>query len=412
MDSLQQQLAQLRKRVASIDAKYASNPPQLQLPSLSGHLGQGFVGLDGQEVGTSAGKHWEIEKAWPLSQRHGGFHLSALHDFEESLLEAISEREVGQVRPEEIVFVDTETTGLAGGTGTYPFLIGAGAIRNGHFQVKQFFARGPGEEASQLAALAEYLQPFRVLVTYNGKAFDIPLLETRFRMARTKPPFASLYHLDLLFGARRLWKLQFESCRLVQLEQQVLGYTRVGDVPGALIPQLYFGFLRTGDPSPLLGIFQHNALDILSLACITIIIPQAIQNPSAMRFRSGLEMLGLGKWLGKVKRLEEAAALYRRALQTVLPPEVEWRALWECAALEKKAGRLAMAAGLWSELTTVSNPFRQQAYEELAKYYERQEKNPNLALEMTRAALSLGPTAELNRRQARLEKRLGSPRLL
>ena len=251
-----------------------------------------------------------------------------------------------------------------------------------------------------------------MLVTYNGKAFDIPLLETRYRMTRSRPPFASLYHLDLLFGARRLWKLQFESCRLVELESQVLGYTRVGDVPGALIPQLYFGFLRSGDPGPMMGIFQHNALDILSLACITVIIPQAIQDPSSVRFRGGLEMIGLGRWLAKVKRLEEAAALYRRALETVLPPEVEWRALWDCAAIEKKSNRWQMAAGLWSELTTVKNPYQQQAYEELAKYYERQEKNHNLAMEMTRAAMELGLTPELEKRRQRLERKQSGPKLL
>ena len=148
-DTLQQQLAQLRKRVAAIDSKYASNPPVLQLPAFSGSLGLGFQGMDGQQVGTNVGVHWELEKAWPLIQRHGGFHLSALSEFAEGLLHSITEAEIATVKPEEIVFLDTETTGLAGGTGTYPFLIGAGAVIDGEFRVRQFFARGPGEEASQ-----------------------------------------------------------------------------------------------------------------------------------------------------------------------------------------------------------------------------------------------------------------------
>ena len=141
-------------------------------------------------------------------------------------------------------FLDTETTGLAGGSGTYAFLIGVGRITPAGFELRQFFMRDLAEEASLLHGLSEYLAQFDTLVTYNGKTYDQPLLETRYRMARMKPPFGRMEHLDLLFGARRLWKLRFDSCRLVDLENQILGFEREGDLPGEMIPYVYFEYLR------------------------------------------------------------------------------------------------------------------------------------------------------------------------
>ena len=118
------------------------------------------------------------------------------------------------------------------------------------------------------------------MITYNGRAFDQPLLETRYRLNRARPPFAAIEHLDLLYGARRLWKLRFESCRLVDLENQILGVERQGDLPGALIPYVYFEYLRTRQAARLLPVFQHNAIDILTLACLTGIVPLRVQGSS------------------------------------------------------------------------------------------------------------------------------------
>src|SRR5208282_6245746 len=153
------------------------------------------------------------------------------------------------------------------------------------------------EEASLLDALTRHLAPFRVLITYNGRTFDQPLLETRYRMNRARPPFASMEHLDLLHGARRLWKLRFESCRLVDLESQILGVERDGDIPGALIPYVYFEYLRTGQAARLLPVFEHNAIDILTLACLTGIVPAAFNDPASREPRHRSEMAGLARWL-------------------------------------------------------------------------------------------------------------------
>ncbi len=180
--------------------------------------------LTGAEVETAFGKHFETEKLYEHHRRHGSADIGALADLPRDLLDTMSSgRDAATSSPEEWAFLDTETTGLSGGTGTCAFLVGVGRITREGFHVRQFFMRDYGEEASLLDALTRHLAPFRVLITYNGRTFDQPLLETRYRLNRARPPFARMEHLDLLYGARRLWKLRFDSCRLVDLENQVLG---------------------------------------------------------------------------------------------------------------------------------------------------------------------------------------------
>ena len=197
-----------------------------------------------------------------------------------SLLDgAFSEGAIAQSPPKRWAFLDTETTGLAGGTGTYAFLIGVGRSTMTDFACASFSCAITARKPSLLASLGEHLARFDVLITYNGKAYDQPLLETRYRMVRARPPFARMEHLDLLFGARRLWKLRLDSCRLVDLEYQVLGVERQGDLPGEMIPYYYFEYLRMRQAFRLVPIFHHNAIDIVSLACLTAIVPAAFGSP-------------------------------------------------------------------------------------------------------------------------------------
>ena len=207
--------------------------------------------------------------------------MGALSEMPYDFFDVLSEGAVPSMHPERLAFLDTETTGLAGGTGTYAFLIGIGRVEPDGFHVRQFFMREYAEERSLLAALNKHLEGFDVLVTYNGRAYDQPLLETRYRITRHKPPFARMTHLDLLYGARRLWKLRLESCRLMQLERQILGVEREGDLPGDLIPYVYFEYLRSREARRLVPIFHHNAIDILTLACLTAIVPAAFRNTDA-----------------------------------------------------------------------------------------------------------------------------------
>ncbi len=413
---IQEQLAALRKRVARIDAKYANGSrPALAVarpkPSPAPQL---FVEeyLSGEEVENTLGKHFQTTKLYERHKRYGSIDISDLEELPHDLLEAITSGESGAAPPQRWAFLDTETTGLAGGSGTYAFLIGVGSIGPEGFTVRQFFMRNYDEEPSMLLALTEYLQQFDILVTYNGKSYDQPLLETRYRMSRSKPPFAGMRHVDLLYAARRLWKLRFDSCRLVELENRILGLERQGDLPGEMIPYVYFEYIRTQEAFRVVPILHHNVLDIVTLACLTAIVPFAFKSPEEYRFGHGAEMLGLARWMRQAGQEDQAAGLFRGAIARGLRDDLLFRAMWDLAALEKKRGREDAAVAVFTELTQSPNPFRTEAYEELAKYFEHSEKNYVMALEMTRTALNIIDTPELRKREERLARRASSRRLL
>ncbi len=410
---LQDQLQQLRRRIARIDRKYAGATTRPQSPAQEWRLPERYSiehWLSGQEVETPHGRHFETERIWERHRRHGSIGISDLSDLPPDLFDELTGRAVDPAAPHHWAFLDTETTGLAGGSGTYAFLIGVGRITEKGFHLRQFFMRDYAEEASLLFALERYLSEFSVLVTYNGKAYDQPLLETRYRMSRRRAPFDRMGHVDLLYGARRLWKFQFESCRLLDLENQVLGVEREGDLPGEMIPYVYFEFLRRREAFRVAPIFHHNAIDILTLACLCAIVPWAFRSPAEARLRHGPEMVGIGRWLRKCGRMEDALLLFRRAVDAGLPDELLFRTLWEVAQLERKLGRIDAAVAVLTELSACRNPFRVTALEDLAKYYEHRERNYTMALEMTRAALACEDSDPLRRREQRLARRLAIPR--
>jgi uncharacterized protein YprB with RNaseH-like and TPR domain len=408
MEDVQEQLAALRRQIARIDRKYAEPPgtpaPARTAPERPGRFIEEL--LSGEVVRTAFGEHFETEKLWERHRRHGSVDIGDLAELPEDLLASLSDGAIARVQPGKWAFLDTETTGLAGGTGTYAFLVGVGSIDAEGFRLRQFFMRDYGEEPSLLARLAEYLARFDVLITYNGKAYDQPLLETRFRMVRARHPFARLEHLDLLFGARRLWKLRLESCRLVDLESQILGVEREGDLPGAMIPYYYFDYLRTQQAMRLVPIFHHNALDILSLACLTAIVPLAFRAPEETAFRHGSDLIGLARWLLQAGQLQQSVRLLRRAVDLGLPDTLLFRTLWDVAALEKRLDQPDAALSVFRDLARSRNPYRARAFEELAKHYEHRERNYAEALQMTRSALALADTPQIRRREQRLKGRI------
>jgi hypothetical protein len=408
MSDFQEQLAHLRRRIAKIDKKYTRPTPKKPIPKPQSALAFPEEWLHGEEMTTEHGVHYETERLYERHRRHGSVGIVDLETLPHDLLHPISNGLIANVPPEKWCFLDTETTGLAGGSGTYAFLIGVGRITPQGFRVRQFFMRDFCEEASLLSALTEHLKQFEVLITYNGRTYDQPLLETRYRMTRQRPPFAALEHLDLLFGARRLWNLRFDSCRLVELENQILGVERQGDLPGELIPYVYFEYVRTHEIFSLMPVFHHNAIDILTLACLTAIVPRAFHGQA--EFVHGAEMVGLARWWRQAEQHENALALFRQAIGKNLSDELLFRTLWDIAALEKKLGREDAALPVLTDLASARNPWRAAAYVELAKYYERRERNYALALEMTRSAMELEPSEALNRRAARLEKRASAPK--
>ncbi|MGA2960835.1 MAG: ribonuclease H-like domain-containing protein [Candidatus Korobacteraceae bacterium] len=284
------------------------------------------------------------------------------------------------------LFLDTETTGLAGGTGTYPFLVGLGWWEGGGLQVEQLFMREYSEEPSLLAALAERLAEHPVLITFNGKSFDWPLLETRYRMTRTIPPPVLLAHLDFLHPARNLWRLRLGSVRLSQLERHVLGWDRGADLASELIPGIYLDFIRGGHADALVPVFHHNQMDLRGLAGLAgrILSLLGEEEPTSP---DGLELYGVSRICERRGERKRARKLYEQSIVSLLPLETDRAARAALARLARRDGDFARARELW-ESTLGNSREGYEAYEQLAIYFEHEAHEPRQALAIAREALA------------------------
>jgi uncharacterized protein YprB with RNaseH-like and TPR domain len=295
--------------------------------------------------------------------------------------------------PAKWLFLDTETTGLAGGTGTYAFLVGLAWWDAGGLQIEQLVMRDFTEEYSMLQELAARIAERPVLVTFNGKSFDWPLLESRFTMTRSIPAPRLAAHLDLLHPARALWKLRLGSVRLVELERRVLDAPRLGwqrddDVASALIPQYYFDYLRGGPVEPIAGIVRHNQMDLRGLGALFCKINGLLcETPHATNETESLDLFGLSRFLqrrGDSDRAHSACAL---ALDAGLPVEFRPKARRDLALMAKRRGEHVRAAEIWQEL--IADPQDGvYACEQLAIHCERHIKDLSRATEYAQLALS------------------------
>src|SRR5712664_2904955 len=302
--------------------------------------------------------------------------------------------------PEKWLFLDTETTGLAGGTGTYAFLIGLAWWDAGGLQVEQFFMRDFTEEYSLLHELSARVAERPVLVTFNGKSFDWPLLENRFTMTRAIKVPQLAAHLDLLHPARALWKLRLSSVRLVELERHVLDAERLGwhrgdDVSSALIPQFYFDYLRGGAAEPLAGVVGHNQMDLRGVAGVFCKMNQLLSAaPNAANEIESLTLFGLSPFLQRRGEDDRAHSACAKALAIGLPAEIRPKARRELAMMAKRRGQHADAAAIWLEIAADPHD-GVHACEQLAIYYERQARDMVKAVQFAKLAI-----ATLGRRRA------------
>ena len=313
------------------------------------------------------------------------------------------------------IFLDTETSGLAGGTGTYAFLVGAARFVEGEFVLRQFFMRDPAEEPALLEALAGFLAPGKALVTFNGKAFDAPLLATRYTLHSMPIPFKDFAHLDLLPLARRLWRSRLESRALKYLEENILQAPRTSEeVPGYEIPWLYFDYLRSGDARPLKGVFYHNAMDVVAMAGLLNYTASMLADPFHEGIEHALDVISLARLYEDLGQWETAARLFERGLQMSLTEADFWEAVRRLSVLQKRRGDFEEALRLWEQAATQGHIY---AHVELAKYYEHRRRDPKSALGWTVSALQELERldlpaymrkhwqAELRHRKERLEKR-------
>ncbi len=370
--------------------------------------------VEGEVVKNSSGEFFLAREAFPFGRPYGKLRIGDIPCADLSPLNLVL-KGAAMPDPARLVFLDTETTGLAGGTGTCAFLIGIGTVEGMKFVVRQFFLRDYPEEKAILEALAERLAASEGLVTFNGKTFDVPLLETRYALARLKSPLDRLVHFDALHPARRLWKLRLERCKLTDLEAAILGIDREGDVPGSEIPSIYFDYLRSGDARGLQPVFYHNALDIVSLAAITVELARALGEGGAEALASTLDLFSLSRILGTAGSKEKSISTCRQALAGGLPQQVESLALKHLAAEFKRQRRHESAVELWLELSHREPPLALEALEELAIHSEHHLRDIQRALDFTLAAMahlegtfpSVGHHTRFAKRLERLKRKQG-----
>ncbi len=348
--------------------------------------------LSGQIIQTPLGETLVVEETYLVGQKHGRFEInlnSSLHN----LAAWAGDQRIAQFNGQDFAFIDTETTGLSGGTGTYAFLIGVGRFMGEAFKLYQFFMRDPIEEPAQLYALEEYLAPCSGIVSYNGKAFDVPLINSRFTVHGLISPLSSLAHIDLLHLARRLWADRLPSRTLGNIEASILNTIRTEeDVPGWMIPQMYFDYLRGGDTAPLKRILYHNAMDIVSLAVLLNRGAALLSNPLETSANNPVDLIALGKLFESIGDNHLAVRLYIHGLHHDdvksgnIPPNIFLQGLQRLGLIYKRSANYEAAIEVWRQAARHKHI---ESHIELAKYYEHTAKNFASAIDWTERAINM-----------------------
>ena len=343
------------------------------------------------------GEFVRIEKTFDSDELRRQIGLTTYEGFNgESLIQICSPRKSGTKEVcqasfdlKEAVFFDCETTGLAGGVGTYAFLVGLGYLSGNEFRIEQYFMQDFHQERAILSAIAEKMSGFKFLVSFNGKCYDLPLLETRWTINRIDFDYTRWFHFDLLFPSRRLWKRRIEDCSLSNIEQKVLKVGREIDVPSFMIPQIYFDYIRTGQAEALIPVFYHNSYDILSLLKLSVLIDRALESCSPAELEDPIDLYCLGRIHQNMGNYHASIKCYEQALSGKVSPQWQTEINVSLAFAHKRNRRLNEAARIWHNLTEEEGfPFSLSAHEELAKYYEHREKDYLKALSLVEQAIS------------------------
>ena len=377
-----------------------TTPRQLDVASVRG-------ALPGQRRETEHGELHLIDEYLEPRHHHGRSPIAkALDVSTERLAQLALDPSLGGVDLQRALFFDTETTGLAGGTGTVPFLIGIAWFEDQSMRIQQLFLPELGREAPMLNWLRERVQQSSCLVSFNGKAFDWPLLRTRFILNRVRAP-ALPPHLDLLHCARRVLRPRLKSLRLVELERRVLGMYREDDVSGALIPQLYFDYLDGGDVSPIAKVIEHNANDLIALAALLgELVGHFDEVHGGDDPRDHLAYAKVAERTGdRLRARSFADAAARGGGESACTVE----ACLLNARMARRGGSVDHEEDALLEALRAADEDQLRAVVRLAlsKLYEHRRKDLERALEhATGTALAEGDDAA-ERRQARLQRRLG-----
>jgi hypothetical protein len=379
-----QTLADLRARMQAVlerTARRAPAPPPAE----------GTVELPFASEPTEHGVRHTRVRVFDASHRVGRFPIAPARGASRELLALLAlDPALAACDPSRALYLDTETTGLSGGTGTVAFLVGMAYFGEGGLVVEQLLVRNLGEEAPMLARVRERIRGASMLVTFNGKSFDMPLLRTRFVMARMPPPVEPP-HLDLVHVARRLHKPRGLACKLTSLERTILGFEREGDIPSGDVSGCYLHFLRTGDARALLGVVEHNAWDVVAMAALVGLYGE----PLAGTQLEPADLVGLARTLERAGHSDDALMAANLAVDRGAGPE----SLRARAEIAKARGDKVRALADFQALSEQIDCARVRL--ELAKLYEHFVKEPLRALDLVERG-----TAEPEQARARRRERL------
>ncbi len=332
--------------------------------------------IGGEVISTAEGKYLQSDTRYNHDFFHGNRAVTTvLSDGKVDLDCFETSHNNGTAALDKAVFVDAETTGLSAASGTVAFLVGVGYTEGDSFVVRQFFLPDYPDEPAMLDAIADMVADREVVVSFNGKAFDLPLLETRFTMQRRENPFEGMHHIDLLHCSRRFWKGRFNDTTLQTLERELLEVHRYNDTPGYLIPQLYFDFLRHGHAEPLAGVLLHNRLDIVSLLYLLHTIQKYLADAERFEFYSPEDALAISKFLWRKRLAESACNAAASQFAGHVRSEAEEQLGMHLFSLQKRLNLYQDAINTLQSLKKTRGEKRLTVLEELAKLHEHKTKN-------------------------------------
>jgi hypothetical protein len=396
-------LDDLRRRIETVTSRVDGRSRAVKDEArVRGNQGLADI-LEGCEVENEHGRFFLVTRMNRGASSHGHRAIHEVLNFDMSAAAMLANNpSISEYSPSDALFLDTETTGLSGGTGTMAFLIGLGWFEDGHFQVRQILARDFGEEKAALAYLKDVASCKKFLVTFNGKAFDVNLLTARFILNRMMCNLAELPHLDLLHPSRRILGHRLENSRLVTLEEHILGVTREGDIPGWEIPQRYFDWLKRRDPRLLADIFEHNRLDVISMATLTAHLVDVLTAQAEAQHTHPDDYLAAARLL--LKRANDGGV--EKILDIFKEGSCEDFALGskkKLAQLYKRTGKMNEAAQIWLQMTACE-PLEFYAVSEMAKYLEHRTKDYARAKGLIENAFSRNNTFSEDERESLLHR--------
>ncbi len=382
----------IKDRLARLDS--TKEPPAQQTPEVEDWILDLQRELDIKVLREEKSFILLKENIYPLYQepyfaalRTNGFEVNYLHRITSDLPAAPLEKET-TTNLKHALFIDTETTGLAGGTGTYPFLIGVGHLELDHIVVRQYLLPDFGHEWLMLTHLERLLRDFQFTVSFNGKSFDIPLLKNRFILNRMMTVLEDISHVDVLHAARRIWRLRLPACDLQSLEKHILQKHRIGDIPGELIPQIYFEFIRKREALHLRDVLEHNYHDIVNMVLLTIKIAAICESPVEHLIHEE-DQFSLAKYYFQNKQYDESILLLENIVENSTAIEksrLRNQAMFLLSMVYKKIGQPGAAKQHLQKLLE-NQVYDPAVIEELAKFYEHEDKDFACAKEVVEKGL-------------------------